>query len=170
MQRKETTPQSTSLTAPLAQGSRITHKPGRGRRLDDPPHPCAIYICLPPAKGGVMRSMTEGLFLQETTPQSPVGDSSPCTGEPKNILSRTAPEGEIPESNGGRPMVAPTERRELCTHRRALSVSRRPVREQTKPSPVGEGGPRQRWMRCHAPRLCSPHSVTILTKKRPKHF
>ena len=52
-----------------------------------------------------MRSMTEGLFLQETTPQSPVGDSSPCTGEPK------AP--------------TPTDWYKICTHRNAPSVSRR---------------------------------------------
>ena len=56
------------------------------------------------------------------------------TGE----LSPQATEGEITQSNGGRPMAAPTERRELRTHRRAGARSRRPVREQTKPSPVGK--------------------------------
>ena len=73
-----------------------------------------------------MRSMTEGLFLQETTPQSPVGDSSPCTGEPKN--AQRVVEGADPYRKCAK----------RAPNRRALSVSRRPVREQTKPSPVGK--------------------------------
>ena len=34
--------------------------------------------------------------------------------------------------------------------RRVGARSRRTRAHLTKPSPVGEGGPRQRWMRCHA--------------------
>ena len=118
----------------------------------------------PPGKGSVSRnasvpnefplretsSPTEGLLQSHgTTPQSPNGDSSPCTGEPKAPVS--------------------TDWRKICTHRNTPSVSRRvfafPFGEGAELASADEGMQAAGTAQCDALLPSIPHQS--LTRQLP---
>ena len=87
LKKYETTPQACSTPAPLAQGSRIDApiSVGVGASTTRTVHK---QLFLPPSVREVAAEPTEGVLLSAKLPQSPIGDSSPCTGEPKTRANR----------------------------------------------------------------------------------
>mgnify|MGYP004667151123 CR=1 FL=1 len=140
-----------SYSSPLAQGSR-KHAPA----LQGPASSTARIrystnrpSCVPASRR-----------INAATPHPP-GQARhlPPLGKAKNACDRTALSKAPPD--GGAGARAPEGEITQGKNRpsRAVWSPAASVRNLSKPSPVGEGGPRQRWMRCHAQtdrRACLP--------------